>query len=279
MTRDESWLLDRRMVVESKLIHGIADRRGDAIDARDDLDEKLLALCDQESNRVREELARLREGRARAVVSAENDGEVTSTIRLALRDLSLVTTVDDLVSDHALLQDLARAVPSQDIEYRSAPLLWRNGSAAVLMHEAVGHSGHDITKSWLRVEVDHATRQQSFSDVPLRRMKNVRVFCVEAAFSPPSSPYIEVLLVAGGRYDALNDRVSLSISAANLVDGDTKVRLRPFEIEEPRETIERALIAGEAEVHRYPGVICSSEGQNVYVGSYAPNLVTDFRRR
>jgi hypothetical protein len=278
VTRDESWLLDRRMMVESRLIHGSADQRGNTIDARDDLDEKLLALCDRESERVHDALAELGEGRARAVVSARNDGEVSSTISLSLRDLSVVTTLSNLAADHAFLLDLARATPTKDIDYRGVSLLWRYGSAAVLMHEAVGHSGRELTSDWLRVDVQHSTRQQSFSDVPLRRMTNVRVSCLEAGISLPPERYIEILLVAGGRYEPLTDRVSLSISAANLVDGDLTMRLRPFEIEEARATIERSLLAGGGDVHRYPGVICSSEGQNVFVGSYAPDLVTDFRR-
>ena len=278
VTRDESWWLDRRMVVESRLIHGSADRRGNAIDARDDLDEKLLALCEHESNRVREALARLGEGRARAVISAPNDCEVSSTISLSLRDLSVVTTLPNLAADYELLVELARMPAGAEAHYRSMPMLWRNGTAAVLMHETVGHSGRDIASSWLRVEVQHATRRQSFSDIPLRRMKDVRAFCVEAGFSPPSEQHIEILLVAGGRYDPLTDRVSLSISAANLVDGDLTTRLRPFEIDEARQSIERALVSGGGEVHRYPGVICSSEGQNIYVGSYAPDMLTDFRR-
>jgi hypothetical protein len=278
VTRDESWLLDRRMMVESRLIHGSADRRGDSIDARDDVDEKLVTLCDQESARVREALAKLREGRARAVVSARSDEGLSSTVSLTLRDLSVVTTTDDLSADYAFLADLALAVPSHEADYRSMPLLWRNGSAAVLMHEAVGHAGRDLTKSWLRVEVEHALRQQSFSDVPLRRMTNVRVSCAADDFRAPASPHIEILLVAGGRFDPLTDRVSLSISAANLVAGAIRERIRPFEIDEPRQSIERALISGGSEVHRYPGVICASEGQNVYVGSYAPDLLTDFSR-
>ena len=279
MTRDESWLLDRRMMVESRFIHGSADRRGNTIEARDDVDARLLAICDRESARLRQALAKLQEGRARAVVSARSDEGLSSTVSLTVRDLSVVTTTGDLAADHAFLVDLASAIPSRDADYRSLPLLWRNGSAAVLMHEAVGHSARDLAKSWLRVEVPHAMRQQSFSNVPLRRMKTVNVLCVEAGFSPPSPPYIEILLVAGGRYDPLTDRVSLSISAANLITSEAKERIRPFEIEESRQSIERALISGGSEVHRYPGVICSSEGQNVYVGSYAPDLLTDFRRR
>lgn len=281
MTRDESWLLDRRLMVESRLIHGSADRRSNAIDARDDLDESLLSLCDRESERVREALARLREGRARAVVSARSDEGVSATISLSLHGLSLVTTLPHLTDDYEMLLELARTPASADAGYRTMPLIWRNGSGAVLMHEAVGHPlecGAKRVTMAASVEISFATRQQSFSDVPLRRMTSVHVSSVEAAFSPPSEPHIEILLVAGGRYDPLTDRVSLSISVANHVDGDSRVRLRPFMIDESRETIAQSLRGGAAAVHRYPGVICSSEGQNVYVGSYAPDIRTDFRR-
>ena len=282
VTRDESWLLDGRRVVESRLIHGVAVQRGNTIEARDDCDEKLLALCDREANRVREALARFGEGRARAVVSARGDEGVSATISLSLGDLSVVTTPANLTADYAMLVELAGVHPSADADYRTIPLVWRNGSGAVLMHEAVGHPLELGVKSGgmaAAVQISFAQRRQSFSDVPLRRMTLVRLSGLDAGFRTPSEPFLEILLVAGGRYDPLTDGVSLSISAAKLVDGDFSVRVRPFEIAESRQSVERALVSAAAAVKRYPGVICSAEGQNVYVGSYAPDLLTDFRCR
>jgi len=282
VTRDESWSLGSRLVTESRLIHGSADQRGATIDARDDLDDELLALCDRETDRVRAAIAPLREGRARAVVSARRDGGVSATISLSVRDLAVVTTLPHLAGDYEMLIELASVPAVADAAGHGVPLVWRNGSGAVLMHEAAGHPAEldqpaiDWPK-WLHVESPLALRRESFTDVPLRRMTNVAVTSVEAGFSPPSPPYIEILLVADGRYEPLTDRVSLSISAANLIDGDKSIRLRRFTIDETRETIARSLRGASGDVRRYPGVICSKEGQNVFVGSHAPDLVTDFR--
>ncbi|HEX7422151.1 MAG TPA: hypothetical protein VF505_19875 [Thermoanaerobaculia bacterium] len=282
VTRDESWSLGSRLVTESRLIHGSADQRGATIDARDDRDDELLVLCDRESDRVREAIASLREGRARAVVTARSDSGVSATISLSVRDLSVVTTLPHLAADYEMLIDLASVSAIADAGDLGVPLVWRNGSGAVLMHEAAGHPAEDDQPtlewpSWLRVETPLAMRRESFTDVPLRRMAQVTVTCVEAGFSPPSSRYIEILLVAGGRYEPLADRVSLSISAANRIDGNESIRLRPFMIDEPRESIARSLRGASGDVRRYPGVICSKEGQNVFVGSHSPDLVTEFR--
>jgi hypothetical protein len=282
VTRDESWSLGSRLVMESRLIHGSADQRGAAIDARDDRDDELLALCDRETDLVRSAIAPLREGRARAVVSARSDSGVSATISLSVRDLSVVTTLPHLASDYEMLIELASDSAAADGADLGVPLVWRNGSGAVLMHEAAGHPAEldrpDIGwPSWLRIEAPLAMRRESFTDVPLRRMTNVAITSVEAGFSPPSPPYIEILLIASGRYEPLTDRVSLLISAANLIDSHQSLRLRPFTIDETRESIARSLRGASGDVRRYPGVICSKEGQNVFVGSHSPDLVTDFR--
>ena len=129
--------------------------------------------------------------------------------------------------------------------------------------------------SWLRVEAPLVRRRQSFSDVPLERMTNVHVAAQQTMQLPPKR--IDILLVAGGRYERLTDRVALFISAADLIDGNESVRLRPFTIEATRVEVAAALRGASGEVRRYPGVICSKEGQELFVGSYAPDLVTEFR--
>ncbi len=299
VTRDESWLLDRRFMMESRLIHGSADQQGNTIEARDDRDDELLALCDRESDRAREAIAPLREGRARAMISARRDGEsteVSATISLTVLDLSIVTTLPHLAADYESLLKLASVRAAADAGYRGVPLVWCNGSGAVLLHEAAGHPAEHAQQgldwpSWLsaidesergvadllRGEAPQAMRRESFRDVPLRRMTNIIVSCVAAGLSPPPHrTAIEILLVAGGRYEPLTDRVSLSISAANLIDGDQSVRLRPFVIDETRSDIARALRGAAGQVRRYPGVICSREGQELFVGSHAPDLVMEF---
>jgi len=278
VTRDEISSLDRGVVLESRLTHGIAESSGHSIRARDDRDDRLFAECDRECNRVRTQLAKLNEGRARAVVSATSDG-VMSTISLSILDLSIVTTPPHLASDYEMLLELSSERPSTEAKYRGVPIVWRNGSGAVLMHEAVGHAEEHGHEAIARVDIPRALRRQSFSDVPLMRMTEVRV----AASAPArrdergrSSPHIEILLVAGGRYEPLTDCVSLSISAANLVDGDKRVRLRPFVIDETRERVAASIRDVGDVVRRYPGVICSKEGQELFVGSFSPDLVTEF---
>jgi hypothetical protein len=300
VTRDELWSLDRRMLVESRLIHGSARQTGQAIDARDDRDEQLLDLCERECQQVRDALSTLSEGRARCVVSARREGEkasVLATVSLTVLDLAVVTTLADIRSDHEMLLELASVRPEAAANDRRLPFVWRNGTAAVLLHEAAGHPaehGHAALQwpTWLRAiddsesgrsdllagEAPHAMRRQSFSDVPLRRMTNVVVghrFSVLGPWSPPASR-IEVLLVAGGRYEPLTETVSLSVSAADLVDGNESVRLRPFVIRETRAAVARAMRGASGPVRRYPGVICSREGQELFVGSHAPDLVTEF---
>ncbi|HEX2123459.1 MAG TPA: hypothetical protein VHL59_17640, partial [Thermoanaerobaculia bacterium] len=81
----------------------------------------------------------------------------------------------------------------------------------------------------------------------------------------------------GGAYEPLTEEVTIRIAAADLVDDDERVRLPPFEIRESRANVARALIGAEGESVRYPGVICSREGQELVVGSSAPRMLTWFR--
>ena len=96
--------------------------------------------------------------------------------------------------------------------------------------------------------------------------------------TPPNQPSrtaalpIEILLVAGGEYEPLTETVTLRICAANY-EGR---RLPPFDIRESREAVARAIVAAEGEPVRYPGVVCSREGQELVVGSFAPVMLTVF---
>ncbi|HEX9162336.1 MAG TPA: hypothetical protein VF980_11565 [Thermoanaerobaculia bacterium] len=297
VTRDELWSLDRHTVLESRLIHGSAEQHGNRIDARDDSDDELRRLCDAECDRLREALKGLREGRARAVASATRVGgnvTTTSTISATVLDLSVATTLPHLAPDYEMLVDLASVKPTVDTDYARLPVVWRNGSGAVLLHEAAGHAaehGHaqlawprwlsatdeseDGASNLLAGEAPRALRRQSFADVPLRRMTNVVIG--SDSDSPLPDSRIEVLLVAGGRYEPLSGMVSLFVSAADEIDGGKSSRVRPFMILESRASIAAAMRGALGPVRRYPGVICSREGQELFVGSYAPDLITDFR--
>ncbi len=298
VTRDELWSLDRRAALESRLIHGTAEQHGNIIDGRDDCDGELRELCEAEAGRVREALAALQEGRARAVVSARRTDDrvaLSATISITVLDLSIVTTFPHLASDYEMLVETASVRPETAADLDGVPILWRNGSGAVLLHEAAGHAaehGHAPLRwpSWLTAvdecddgsanllvgDAPRGLRRQSFSDVPLRRMTNVVVGNRGGEVAPPRRR-VEILLVAGGRYEPLAETVTLSICAADLVDGSRTVRLRPFAITHPRSAIASALRGAAGPVRRYPGVICSKEGQELFVGSYAPDLLAELR--
>ncbi len=297
VTRDELWSFDRPAPADSRLVYGTADEKDGAIDARDDLDRELLALCDEERERVRRALDPLREGRARSVVSARRENgrvEVSSTISLSIVDLSVATTPAHLAADYELLIELASIGAESTADYRDAPVVWRNGSAAVLLHEAAGHAAEHRhapvawpewltvsdesasgTADLLRGEMPRAIRRESFTNVPLHRMTNVVVGNRGAEVELPPRR-IDILLVAGGSYEPLTETITLSISAADVVDGNRSRRLVPFALSIPRAAVARSLRGASGPVRRYPGVICSREGQNLFVASFAPDMVTEF---
>jgi hypothetical protein len=112
VTRDELWSLDRRTLVESRLSHGSADLHDNQIDARDDRDDELFDLCERECERVREILGALKEGRARAIVSAQRTdqaADVEATISISVLDLSIVTTPMHIAADYEMLVESFRS--------------------------------------------------------------------------------------------------------------------------------------------------------------------------
>jgi hypothetical protein len=72
----------------------------------------------------------------------------------------------------------------------------------------------------------------------------------------------------------LTESCSVRIAAADLIDGDDATPLGPFELHRSRAAIARSLAGARGEPLRYPGVICSREGQELVVESWAPELVT-----
>jgi predicted Zn-dependent protease len=251
---------------------------------------------------------------ARLLITARRAGDrvaaTESVVIFSRGERSVVSSPAHAARDLSLLGDGERAAspadPGEDTrtpDYRALPLVWRNGSAAVLMHEAAGHaaehraepiewpawlsvrdepaSPHDDTGGETRVvdllrgEMPSSARCASFSAVPLRRMSNVVVRQDDAPFTLPHER-IEIELVGGGSYDPLSDSVRLVIVRASHVSGETKSSLAPFVIEESRSSVAFALRGAAGEPERYPGVVCSSEGQELTVGSHAPIIVTEF---
>lgn len=269
-TRDELWLRGR--LVERRLLHGEAIQDDHGIIATDTRDDALVAICDHEMQRMHDAMPR--DARVRLVATASTE-EQSSTMTIGLRGLSIVTSPEHAAVDYALLREIASVEPSGvAIDYHGVPIVWRNGSAAVLLHEAIGHAKeHDHAPidlpPWLHVDVPLRMRRATFSDVPLLRMTKLIARGGQAILPVPS---IEILLVAGGEYEPLTQTITLRIAAANF-DGR---RLPPFEIRESREAIARAIIGAEGEPLRYPGVVCSREGQELVVGSFAPVMVTLF---
>ena len=275
-TRDELWVHGR--LVERRLAHGhaVEDERG--VRAVDAVEPLLVAACDAAMDELR--ACVIPDARVRLVAEASGE-ELTKTIVVTLAGLSVVTTPEHIAGDVALLRSATAALPIDDQHPRDIPLLWKHGSAAVLLHEAAGHAlehGQAPLElpAWLTIDVPLQLRRASFKDVPLLRMTRVVARQTNAPFALPARR-IEIVLVDGGSYDPLTELVTVRIAAAQLVDGEDVHALAPFTIHEPRETIARSITGAAGEPLRYPGVICSREGQELVVGSYAPLMLTEFR--
>jgi hypothetical protein len=241
------------------------------IEATDACDEGLIRLCDEAIDDVRSTIAALRDARVRVVVRAtrENDAEsVETTITVSIGGVSLVTTPADAVTDYELLRGLDGAKPAMQAGFW--PIVWRNGSAAVLLHEAIGHAReHDARPvpwpGWLQVDTPLASRRETFRDVPLPRMTRLMARQSGAPFVLPEQR-IEVQLIAGGAYDPATDVVTINVAVSTA---------GPFTIQRGRAQIAASLSGATGDPIRYPGVICSREGQELYVASHAPVMITD----
>ncbi|MGZ8830399.1 MAG: hypothetical protein ACXW2Q_08480, partial [Thermoanaerobaculia bacterium] len=218
VTRDE---IRDRTLRESRLIHGTAEQRGQEIFATDVCDPELLRLCDAA---VREWAGE----QTRIVASARRIGQVVRVatwINATRGNLSIITTPENFDRDVELLQWRTGALACPD--YHNVPILWRNGSGSVLLHEAIGHAAEhqkpalawpewlsvvddppfDLddagvrtkTADLLRGEAPHSLLRQSFTDVPLARMSRLIAHQTGMTLEPPEHR-IEVHLVAGGSY-------------------------------------------------------------------------------
>jgi len=233
---------------------------------------------------------------------------ITASIRERRTAASVVTAPRFMTGDITMLLAAVATSSPVRVDSRLYPIVWRGGSGAVLMHEALGHAAEHAARPldwppWLQVDdvpdmeggvplagVDDtgerlstgdltagakpsARRRAWFSDLPMARMTNI-VVRQENAPWPDSPARIEVSLVGGGRYDPLTDRVTIAVIAADLVRGTARQPLQPFELSESRTAIAEHLAGAAGAPRRYPGVICSREGQELVVGSFSADIVT-----
>jgi len=291
--RDELWA--EGAVHESRRNQGQATARGREIVGRNVIDDAALhaslrETCDAEMERMRSALAPMRDARVRAVVTATTEG-FESTVAITIDGISVVTTTDRAIDDYEALKRLLRP-PTAHPPTRPLPILWRNGSAAVLLHEAIGHAaehGHAPLQwpRWLRArdqtrdgriadliagEMPQARRRESFRDVPMRRMTSLAIEQKSAPFELPEER-IEVHLVAGGAYEPLTEMVTVNVCVADVIRANRAHRLWPFVLRASRSVVSRSLIGATGDSIRYPGVICSREAQELFVSSHAPVIL------
>ncbi|HEX8409858.1 MAG TPA: hypothetical protein VF883_13440 [Thermoanaerobaculia bacterium] len=275
--REELWLRGRR--VESRLSHGQAFEDAHGITATDTRDDELVMLAEHELERLHAVMPD--DALVRLVAEASTEA-VTATMTVRLNGISIVTDPTHVAADIELLRTAATRAFERDAAKRSAgfepagplassrpplPLVWQNGTAAILLHEAHAHPLEHFLPPlalppWLEVEVPLQLRRATFRDIPLLRMQHVRVTQHDAPFELPAE-HIEIHLIDSGAYDPLTDVVTLRIASSSV---------GPFTINEPRTNIR--VLGAEGEPRRYPGVICSREGQELVVASYAPTLIT-----
>ncbi|HVS32615.1 MAG TPA: hypothetical protein VMS98_14315 [Thermoanaerobaculia bacterium] len=300
-TCEELWT---RECLEWRVSHGALQQSGTRITATDAADQELLSRAEERLREGRAAIATLPDVRARIVASSRRAGDRVRDdviIVLSRAGLSLVTWPEHALEDWNWLEMCEAPPARRQVTYRGIPIVWTRGSAAVLFHEGAGHAAEhgapplrwpgwisvqdepafDDTGAAPRVadllagEPPRALRRASFVDVALPRMSSIVVRQQGATMDLPS-PRIEISLLSGGSYEPLTDEVSLHVSVAHLIAEGARTQLSPFVIEESRQGIRRSLRGATGEPQRYPGVICSSEGQQLFAASAAPVMLTWF---
>jgi hypothetical protein len=305
VTRDGVWRAG--VAIEKRLSSGRARQSGRSIAASDACDAKLDETCGAAFDVLAPLAESVPDGRVRAVAavrrvsSANGEEEWTSAaMTVTIGGISIVTTPEHLSDDVTWLRGVAPPASAAPFDYRGWPIVWNRGSASVLLHEAIGHAAEEDAQrlawpSWLRVRdeplfrIDDAGnvaraanlldeppasyRRATFRDVPIRRMTRV---IVDHAGAPSSLPerHIEVNLAGGGHYDPLSEVVMLTVTNAHRVNGSRRESLPPFVIRESRERIRASLAGAAGPPVRYPGVVCSTDGQKLVVDCLAPRIVT-----
>lgn len=218
----------------------------------------------------------------------------------------LVSTRATLADDLTLLETLGQPAVRHDCDTSRLPIVWRNGTGGVLLHEIIGHpSQHSVETGSMRelqmrdvpqyggllqMEVDDSGsstaetrfaaggtllpwRRADFRHPVLRRMTNLVVDPPGETYETPQTR-IEVLHVSAGDYDPLFDRVRLHVSRADLVTGDDRAAVAPFVVRSRRGSIAGAIRGAAGDLVRFPGVLCSDQGQRIICGTWSPDLLT-----
>lgn len=324
-TRTEKWHFDGRdwnraslhldsgVADTTEIARGfrIAAASGEPFTTIPDLRDALRGVFDTIANAGHRAALTIRSHRRIVDRDGRSDTAASDTISMTIRgprECSASTRLSGAEQALAAILPLAADPPLLAVDARDYPIVWRNGSAAVLLHEAIGHPGELASEAihwpaWLEVSDDpsaggigtmpvddvgsqtsrriisggeppSAQRRSGYRDVPLRRLTNVVARHDDDAFDEPV-PRLEVFLIGRGHYDALRDSVELRIDVADVVTGEGRVAIAPFVMVERRDSIAMRLAGARGEAVDYPGVICSREGQRLAVGSVAPELLTD----
>jgi len=230
---------------------------------------------------------------------------------LSASELSIVATPESLTTDLRLLTELSARERSLRIDPDSLPIAWRNGSAAVLFHESIGHPAErgllaPSIPPWLRVadtpasgelvcmtvddigtkvgaadltagEPPAAFRRWSYRDVPARRLTNLVVSTTGTPLAALPDTRIDVLLASDGWWDPATDSIGVRVVAADLVEAGRTTPVEPFVYSTSREELFPLLAGWFGSATRHPGVLCGDEGVSLPVGSVSPGILTEAR--
>lgn len=293
VTREELWSGGR--LIESRLSFGEAFLDAGRLVASDVCDGSLLQECERRAGALRKHLSSCAGFEVRLLAEATTE-DALSLLVVQGAGCTVVSEPESLTADLRILREAEAARDGGlTLDPRGTPIVWRHGSAAVLLHEAAGHpaeQGHPVIAwpAWLGVrdgesdllagESPAALRRATFRDVPLRRMREVHVVAETGAPWRLPPRRIEVLLVEGGFYEPLTEEVSVAVAAAVLVEENedrSVTPVAPFVVKATRSAVARGICGADGSPLRYPGVICSREGQEVFVESHAPLLLTEIR--